>query len=226
MSLSLNVYGHRGSRRHRPDNTIESFRHALEQGADGFEADVRRLTDGSIALFNADFVEGRPTATFTFDELAAEVPDLARLSDLSAISSGEMILEIKAGGFEAQLVDEIQRLPRVVLCSFDHRVIASLARIRDRSGAPFGLGVTVTARLIDGASYVSAIGADWFFPASSFVDEETVVSFTERGIKVVPWVMNHQMQWHAAFDWGCHGIITDTPLEAARWVASSGSSDA
>jgi glycerophosphoryl diester phosphodiesterase len=222
-SLAPRIYGHRGSRRRRPENTLDAFRLALEEGAQGFETDVRRSADGRLVLFHDDIVDGRPPAAMTFDELAGCSPGLARPAELVDVATGvDVILEVKERGLEAQLVDEIAGIPRAVVCSFDHRVVRELVRLRAATGARFGVGVTLSGRMIGGAAYARSLGAEWFFPASSFVDEETVAEFREHGVAVVPWVMNHEFQWNAAAAWGCHGFITDDPLAASRWLASSG----
>lgn len=44
------VFGHRGSPRERPENTLVSFEHAVEQGADGVELDVRFTIDESVVV--------------------------------------------------------------------------------------------------------------------------------------------------------------------------------
>src|SRR5919201_966059 len=46
------IFGHRGSPRRFPENTIASFEEALRAGADGFETDLRLLADGAAVLFH------------------------------------------------------------------------------------------------------------------------------------------------------------------------------
>ena len=46
------VIGHRGSPKHAPENTIESFATAIAQGADAVEADVCRTKDGQFVLWH------------------------------------------------------------------------------------------------------------------------------------------------------------------------------
>ena len=44
------IYGHRGSRTRRPENTMLSYRLAYEEGADGIEIDIRTTADGEIVI--------------------------------------------------------------------------------------------------------------------------------------------------------------------------------
>lgn len=46
------IIGHRGASRDAPENTLESFRLAWEQGADGIEADFRLTADGRIVCMH------------------------------------------------------------------------------------------------------------------------------------------------------------------------------
>lgn len=48
------IIGHRGASRDAPENTLESFRLAWEQGADGIEADFRLTADGRIVCMHDD----------------------------------------------------------------------------------------------------------------------------------------------------------------------------
>ena len=42
------IFGHRGARGHAPENTMASFRTALEMGVDGIELDVQQTKDGKV----------------------------------------------------------------------------------------------------------------------------------------------------------------------------------
>ena len=64
------LLGHRGSLRHAPENTLESFEIALEHGCDGFELDVRLTVDRHAAVFHDPAVAGlRSAIVNTFHEL-------------------------------------------------------------------------------------------------------------------------------------------------------------
>jgi len=52
------IIGHRGASREAPENTLESFRLAWEQGANGIEADFRLTKDGQIVCMH-DETSGR-----------------------------------------------------------------------------------------------------------------------------------------------------------------------
>jgi len=51
------VLGHRGAMAYRPQNTLESFRLAKAQGADGLETDVQLSADGVPLIYHDDTLE-------------------------------------------------------------------------------------------------------------------------------------------------------------------------
>jgi len=201
------IFGHRGSPRRFPENTADAFEVALRAGADGFETDLRLLADGVPVLFHDDEVNGRAVETLRVSELPAErVRSLERFSGI-----GTMILEVKRGGWEDRLIEEIGTWSNIVVASFDHMLIASLAR-RD---VAFPLGLTVEGTVVDLPSYARRIGATWIFPSFRHVSAELVRSL--GGLRVVPWTPNRPADWQRLADIGCAGVITDVPHDAVQW---------
>src|SRR6266550_146136 len=198
------IFGHRGSPRRFPENTADSFEEALRAGADGFETDLRLLADGVPVLFHDDEVNGRIVETLRVSELPAErVRSLERFSGI-----GTMILEVKRGGWEDRLIEEIGTWSNIVVASFDHALIASLAK-RD---VAFPLGLTIEGTIADLPSYARRIGATWIFPSFRHVSAELVNSL--GGFRVVPWAPNRPADWQRLAGIGCAGVITDVPHEA------------
>ncbi len=220
----MRIYGHRGSRRKALENSMDAFDIAMHEGSDGFETDVRRLIDGTLVLFHDDEIGGAPIETFTLTELKTAWPGLAVLDEIRLLEQHpEVILEVKRHGYAADLVDAVGRmgLDRVVIASFDHRLVRDLAVLRKQKDVKFGLGLTIAGRPIGAAEYARALGAEWYFPAHSFVDRELVEELNAGGIKVVPWTPNSLEYWDYFREWGCHGVITDVPDEAVAWRETS-----
>src|SRR5690348_8138791 len=143
------IFGHRGSPRRQPENTIASFEEALRAGADGFETDLRMLADGVAVLFHDDEAKGQVVETLRADQLPAErVRSLERFSGI-----GTMILEVKRGGWEDQLIREIGSWNNIVVASFDHQLIGSLAK-RD---VAFPLGLTIEGTIADLPAYAQRL---------------------------------------------------------------------
>jgi glycerophosphoryl diester phosphodiesterase len=211
------VFGHRGSPRRFPENTVASFEEALRAGADGFETDLRLLSDNTAVLFHDDEWQEAEIETLAADWIPQVGYELARVRDLAKFADrGTMVLEVKRAKWEDVLLSELAGLPNIIVASFDHTLIAELAR----RGVPFPLGVTIFGRLAGAAAYVKGLGAAWLFPQFRYVDRELVDSMRAEGIKVVPWTPNRERDWQRLHDAGCDGIITDYPAEAVEWRKS------
>jgi glycerophosphoryl diester phosphodiesterase len=208
------IFGHRGSPKRFPENTLASFDEALRAGADGFETDLRLLSDRTAVLFHDDELDEAEVETLTFTQCAERGAMVERLSDLARYAGRtRMILEVKRSRWEETLLEHVSAWPDSVIASFDHSLIASL---RSRN-ADVALGITFHGYIVGVAEYAERLGATWCFPNVHYVDEEMVTTLHERGIRVVPWTSNRRHQWERLRELGCDGVITDLPEEAVQW---------
>lgn len=206
----LRIYGHRGSPREFPENTVQSFEAAIAAGADGFETDLRCLSDRTAVLFHDDELAGKEIESMTFDQCST----VGRVRDLGAFASrATMILEVKRSKWEETLLAEIAPWADIIVSSFDHRLIADLSR----RGVTFPLGIVYYGALAGGADYATRIGAQYAFPSYRYVDADVVGEMHAANVKVVPWTPNREGEWERLRDAGCDGIITDLPREAVQW---------
>jgi len=212
------IFGHRGSPRRSPENTVESFERALGEGADGFETDLRFLADRSVVLFHDDELDELDIETLSASDVAERSATAQPVRDLAAFAGRTtMILEVKRGNWEEALLEVIGGWPGIVVASFDHELIAELAR--RKTGIP--LGITTFGKTLDVTGYTSRAGATWLFPNHRFVTSGMVTELHAAGVKVVPWTPNRRGDWERLRAAGCDGVITDLPAEAVQWRAES-----
>ena len=214
MSQPFLVFGHRGSPKRFPENTIASFEETLRSGADGFETDLRLLADHAAVLFHDDELDDEEIETLSAAAIEARGRQLVSLHALADFANRTtMILEVKRSKWEEALVAEISSWPNIVVASFDHETIVELARL----GVGFDLGLTIFGYLLDAARYAQRLGARWLFPNYHYVDERLVSELHAAEIKVVPWTPNRPREWERLRALGCDGVITDLPDEAVAW---------
>jgi glycerophosphoryl diester phosphodiesterase len=210
------IFGHRGSPRRHAENTVDSFEAALASGADGFETDLRLLSDRTAVLFHDDDLDDAPIESLSAPEVDGRGVPVQRVADLARFAGrARMILEVKRGRWEAQVLASVAGWPDVVIASFDHTAIAEIKRQAPEAE----LGITIHGSLVDVADYAARLGVQWVYPNYRFVDEAMVRSLHERGIGVVPWTPNRVSDWDRLRSLGCDGIITDLPAEAVAWRA-------
>ena len=210
--------GHRGSPRRFPENTLASFDEAIRQGADGFETDLRLLSDRTAVLYHDDEIADDAIETLSAADLSERGAVVQRLNDLAPYARRTlMVLEVKRAKWEDVLLQHVSEWSNIVLTSFDHSGIAELARRK----VPIALGITFFGYMVDIADYATRLGATWCFPNYHYVDEGMVEALHEREIRVVPWTPNRTREWKRLREMGCDGMITDLPGEAVEWRSHS-----
>jgi len=132
MTPSFEIVAHRGVPTELPENTIPSFRRAVELGADAIELDVR-LTQDQIPIvyhyfyLNEGTTAAGPVFNFTFAEIQnLEIKDSAGNPEQNCrIPTLHEVLETFGGriGFEIEIKGpepESSRVVGAVLCNFEH----------------------------------------------------------------------------------------------------------
>jgi glycerophosphoryl diester phosphodiesterase len=208
------IFGHRGSPKRYPENTLASFDEALRVGADGFETDLRLLSDQTAVLYHDDEFADADVESLSSLDVAERGGVIQRLNDLAPYAEKTtMILEVKRAKWEDLLLQHVASWSNVIVASFDHSSIRELSR----RGVPFPLGITWYGHIVDAGEYASRLGASWCFPNYHYVDEDMVASLHAHDIRIAPWTPNRPREWQRLRDVGCDGVITDLPGEAVQW---------
>ena len=99
----MKIYAHRGSSIEHPELTMTAYKAAIDEGADGFECDVRLTKDNQLVLWHdADMqrVAGNSAriADSTFKEIKSHYPQAMRLEELLTLARDnkrELAIETK-----------------------------------------------------------------------------------------------------------------------------------
>ena len=153
------VFAHRGASGYAPENTLEAFLLAIEQGADGIELDVQLSKDGVPVVIHdetVDRVTGQSgfVKDFTLQELKemvvlrerfakyrdARIPTLREVLDAVRPSGIAVNIELKTGIYwypeiekkVAAIVEETGMKDRVIYSSFNHYSVQKLKSITIR----------------------------------------------------------------------------------------------
>lgn len=208
------ILGHRGSPYKERENTVASFEAALRDGADGFETDLRLLSDRTAILYHDDDVGDDACETLSARDLAERGLVVEQLDTVASFAGrGTIVLEVKRSKWEELLIPHIERWPGIVVASFDHTTILEL----HRRGVAFPLGLTFTGAIVDVAGYAKRLGATWLFPNFHYVDRELVDAAHAAGLTVMPWTANRMTDWERLRGIGADGVITDFPDRAVQW---------
>ena len=206
------VGGHRGNPAEQPENTLASFRSAIELGVDIIECDVHLSSDGELVVIHDHTLERTTNGTgLVRDHSAAElrkldagegekIPLLQEVVEL-ALGKVGLVIEIKQvpplyPGLEEKLVNMLRQLGALSECavvSFNHMAIHELRKIEPS----LQLGILEGARPMHPAKLLREAGADVYSPHWGATDPQVVKEVHSAGGAVGVWPVDDDtaVQW-------------------------------
>lgn len=218
------LLGHRGAPHRAKENTLESFRMALEAGLDGLELDLHRSRDGVLVVYHDFELAGLPIAELDWPTLQQEAPWVPRLEQVFALAEefpqAWLNLELKSlpgasDGREALLAQHLQAWPgrgRAWISSFDPLALLRLHQLK--VGVPLALLYSQPEM----EALLPCLPVQGVHPQAALLSQEKVESFRAQGRFVVAWTVNQAGVARQLLNWGVSGVIGDWPeqLLAAR----------
>ena len=211
--------GHRGARAYAPENTLASFKKALEIGVDAVELDVRRTKDNELVVIHDADVKRRTNGEGLVSELT-----LKEIKNLS--SEGEKIptleetltfldkkvkvfVELKEAGVEEQVLSILHAKSlwkSVVIISF---LEDALKKVRELDkDIETGL---IYAKHKNPIKAAMELKANYLFALYRFMHTANVQKAHENGLKVVVWTINNPEEVKEYAKKGVDGIASDKP---------------
>ena len=217
--MSFLTIAHRGASVDAPENTLESFRLAVSQGADMIETDLHCSRDGAIPLHHDLRLGGEPIGALSLAEIrrhVAEVPTLEEALD----AVGEQIpfnLELKRppqgeyAGLEQAALDEVRRrgwLARTLFSCFDEQVLLRVRELEPEAR----LGLLVTGDAEDGMEVRAArLGAESVHLPLSLARADSIEKLHAQGFRVHVFTVDDPEDQRRLLGWGVDGIFTNVP---------------
>ncbi len=210
------LLGHRGARAVKsiPENTVLSFDHALADGCDGFEFDVRLTVDEEPIVCHDAKVAGLEISRAT----ARQLSQSPRLRDvLQRYRDSFLDIELKVKGLERILVDLFLRhKPRrgFVVSSFLPGVLKSIHAMD--ATIPLGLICEFETQL----RLWNELPVHYVIPHHKLAEPELVRKIKGAGKKVLVWTINDPADMHRFADYGVDGIISDDTALLSRTLGT------
>jgi glycerophosphoryl diester phosphodiesterase len=236
------IIGHRGAAGEAPENTLASFRLAVEQGCDGVELDVHLTKDGKLAVIHDGTLDRTTTGTGAVADLTAEeirqadagskfhtcfagekVPLLEEVFDLLP---AEMLInvEIKSGhpALPATLVallKEKNRQETVVISSFDHKILRT---VKDLDPG-LRIGLLYAANVVDHCALALSTGTDVYslHPEQMLIGRADIAQAVASSLQVYPWTADGEGEMLRLIKAGASGIITNFPGRLRSVIAKA-----
>ena len=230
------VVGHRGFSGVAPENTVASFKKAMEIGVDMIELDVHLSKDGQVVVIHDDTLNRttngkRKVGSYTLNELkqldagswfssefsGEKIPTLREVLELTR-GCTTLNIELKKGDsgpytivdLADRALEEVEKaamLNQVLFASFDPLAIE---RIREKNPR-------LPVALIYSKSWNSPQEITGGRPIPVLSCRGTILTQTnaskarQQGIKVLVWTVNTEGHMEQFVNMGVDGIITDHP---------------
>ncbi len=212
--------GHRGARAYEPENTLRSFKKAIELGADAVELDVRRTKDGEVIVIHDAKVDKTTNGKglvneFTMTQIeqlvtekGEKVPTLKEALEFLD-KKVKILIELKETGFEKKvlrLISEKRLEKNVIIVSFLEEALRKVRELNEE--VETGL---IYVRHKNPINAALELRATYLLPLYRFTHTANVQKAHEKGLKVVVWTINTHEEVMEYVKKGVDGIASDRP---------------
>lgn len=235
------IFGHRGACAHAPENTLESFQLAFDQGADGIELDAKLSADSEVVVIHDATLE---RTTDGHGRVASH-----RLADLRTLDAGSFFSE-KYHGARIPTLNEVfeafgkRGMINVELTNYygprddlaekvcelvkkhalqSHIIFSSFLAYNLKKAAQFLPEVPRGLLALDGWKGMWARSFGFMFgeyqalhPNIQDVNPQQVKRVHRLRRRVHVWTVNAAEDIHRLKEWNVDGIFTDDPQTAVR----------
>jgi glycerophosphoryl diester phosphodiesterase len=210
--------GHRGARAYEIENTFESFRKAIEVGANAVELDVRQSKDGKLIISHDDnlkkvFGKDVPINKTTLAELKQvtgnrmlTLEEALRFIDRKV---EKILVELKEAGYEREVLDVIKKEKledAVIVVSFHEEALAHVRKLHKKIET--GL---IYAKFRNPMDAALKLNAQYLIPLYRFVHARDVEKAHKNNLKVIVWTINTKEEAGEYIARGVDGIASDKP---------------
>ena len=233
------LVAHRGSSSIAPENTLVSFRQALDDGADAIEFDVRLTRDGQVVVIHDEDLRRTCGISgfvrdYTLPELRAlsagawfhsrfaaeRIPTLDEVIGLTA-GRCRINIEIKTGRRDSgeKTVDLCCRVLRshraqesTLITSFSHRAVKKTGLIRPRIATGL-LYHPLRHAMRSPVRFARSLGARYLIMGGSALRRQTVEEAHENRMLVGEYTVNTPERWERSLRFGVDAVFTDSPAD-------------
>lgn len=230
----VKILAHRGASAYAPENTLEAFRLAMEQGADGIELDVQMTKDGELVVIHDETIDrvsngNGAVRDYTLEELKqfsvsnhfeqypdVKIPTLREVLELVKPGTMEINIELKTGIYwypqieqkVLELVKEEGMEERIIYSSFNHYSVQKIRELSPEAETAYLIGDV----MLDVADYTRNTGIKGLHPALFHVKmADFLKEYKESGIALRVWTVNDKDQIRWLIDEGVDAVITNYP---------------
>jgi len=223
----MRIYAHRGASGDFPEGSKAAYLAAIEQGADGFECDVRLTKDKQIICYHDSDTKRLSNldleiAKSTHNQLKESINPLRldELLDLAILNKKDLVIEFK---HPVPTRGEIEKRVHELLSSKENEITKSgieillisfsyLATLRNKkSNYPTGYLINRKALARFNPTKYTVANIEIIKSDHSFVKNEK-----RKGKQVITWTVNQLSDLNLCQQLGVYAVITDYPARARK----------
>lgn len=236
------VIAHRGASGYAPENTMEAFLLAIEQGADGIELDVQLSRDGIPVVIHDETIDRVTDRTgyvkdYTLQELKeltvlkdrfpqysqSKIPTLKEVLEAVKPSGIQVNIELKTGIYwypdiekkVAGIVEETGMKEKIIYSSFNHYSVQRIKEIVPDAETAY----LYSDVILNVEDYARKTKVDGLHPAVYHVKmADFLKKYIKSGLNVRVWTVNEEADMKALTEAGVTAVITNYPDMAARII--------
>lgn len=210
--------GHRGARAYEIENTIESFKRAIELGVNAIEFDVRKTKDKKLIVIHDDNLKrvfGKEIAInqATLKELKQitedKIPTLAEALQFIDKKVEKILIELKEIGCEKNVLEVIKKEKlhnHVIIISFYEEALSEVRRLDTKIET--GL---IYAKHKNPIASALKLDTQYLVPLYKLTHTKNIQDAHKNNLKVIVWTINTKQEAKIYIDKGVDGIASDKP---------------
>lgn len=235
------IWAHRGASGYAPENTLESFKLAVSQEADGIELDVQLTKDGELVVIHDEKIDRTSNGNgyvkdYTLEELKkfnfnygnekyeeVKIPTLKEVYELLKPTNLIINVELKTGiifyeGIEEKvlkLAKEMEMEDRIIYSSFNHHTIKKIKELNNN--APTGL--LYCDGWIGILEYAKNLGVTALHPCGYNLQYENLIEECKKeNMLLHVWTINEEKDMKFLYENKIDSIITNYPDVARKII--------
>lgn len=218
--------GHRGAMGYEPENTLRSFKKALQLGVDMIELDAMVCGSGEVVVFHDRYLKrttngrGSVSKKSLSDLKKLDVGEGEQISTLEEVldvvnRKAKINIDLKGKRVLAPTVRIIDDYVRTkgwryddfILSSFDRAALRKTARLKQK----IPIGVLVSTSTVRVLSFAKRINAYAIHVSRRLVSPKFVDDAHRKGFKILVWTINDKSEIDYLKKIGVDGIFSDFP---------------
>ncbi len=226
MDKNVLKIGHRGAMGHEPENTIRSFKKALELNVDAIELDVYVCKTGEVIVMHDDKVDRTTNGKgYTEEKTFAELRELdagkgelvPTLEEVLDVIDKKVIVNVELKGKNTALATSqvIQKYIKkkgwaesdFMVSSFDHRELNKFKELYPE----ISIGALIEGVPLSYSECAIQLQADSANLSLDFINQDFVNDAHDKGLKVYVWTVNEYDDIAKVKALGVDGIFSNFP---------------